>query len=506
MKTNQKSIIYLFFWLTFVGSPALAQSVKDTINPNGCNVFHYPNGVVSSEGTMREGKPDGYWKNYYETGILKSEGNRKNFQLDSLWRFYNEEGKLTMEISYKEGKKNGYRITHNPTGISKENFVNDVKQGYSYLLDTTGRVTMEIPFVDGLENGLAREFDREGNIIQLITYKKGYVVSRERINRYDANHKAQGKWKWFYDDGTLKEEGTFTHGLKNGYFKQYDRKGNLLSVSKYVNGEKEQKVEELSKLDVKTDYWPNGKPKIIASYKNGVPEGVRREYNQEGKVEKSYIFHNGRIIAEGVFTESGEHQGLWKEYYEDHSLKSEGNYKNDKKTGSWKYYYPNGRLQETGIYEKGAPEGKWLWYYQSGKLLREMSYYQGKRDGIITEYDEKGHVVLQGEYLEDKREGKWIYQTGDAKEEADYSDDLKNGWDRIYSNDGTLLYEGKFIDDNPNGVHKWYWPNGKLKKEGRYVMGIKTGDWKTYTETGELFLIITYQNGKEIKYDGITVD
>ncbi len=484
-----KSILFVVFFVGFGFTECYSQQKENKINPDGYNVFYYGNGVKSSEGIMRNGKPDGYWKNYYETGILKSEGNRKNYQLDSLWRFYDEEGKLTLEINYKEGKKNGYRITYNPDGITKENFVNDVKQGYTYVLDTTGKLKMEIPFIDGMENGIAREFDSDGNIIQLIQYKKGYVVNRERINRYDADHRPHGKWKWFYGDGTLKQEGNFNHGLKNGYFKEYDKKGNLLSVSKYVNGEKEQQVEELTKLDVKTDYWPNGKPKIVASYKNGVPEGVRREYNKKGEVEKSYIFYHGKIIAEGVFTDAGEHEGLWKEYYDDHSLKSEGKYIRDKKTGTWKYYYPNGQLQETGDYENGKPEGKWVWYYPSGKLLREMTYYEGKRDGVITEYDEEGNVVLQGEYLEDKRESKWVYQTGDAKEETMYSDDLKNGWDRIYSNDGTLLYEGKFIDDNPNGVHKWYWPNGKLKKEGRYVMGIKTGDWKTYTDTGELFLI-----------------
>ncbi|HIE15901.1 MAG TPA: hypothetical protein EYP69_03140, partial [Bacteroidales bacterium] len=465
MNLNLKNIFFLFFLSAFSNLSVLAQNVNDTINANGFNIFHYPNGVVSSKGTMRNGKPDGYWENYYENGILKSEGNRKNFQLDSLWRFYNKTGKLTLEINYKAGKKNGYRITYNPASITKENFVNDVKQGYSYVMDTSGKVIMEIPFVNGLENGLARQFDKNGNIIQLITYKKGYVVSRERINGYDADNKAHGKWKWFYDDGTLKEEGTFSHGLKNGYFKQYDNKGNLLSVVKYVNGEKEQKVEELSKLDIKTDYWPNGKPKIIAGYKNGVPEGVRREYNKNGNIEKSYIFHNGKIIAEGIFTESGKHEGLWKEYYDDHSLKSEGNYKNDKKTDLWKYYYSNGQLQEIGTYKNGKPEGKWLWYYPSGKLLRKMSYYQGKRDGNIIEYNENGKVVLQGEYIEDKREGKWTYQTGDAKQETYYSNDLKNGWDKIYSNDGTLLYDGKYIDDNPNGIHKWYWPNGKLKKE-----------------------------------------
>jgi antitoxin component YwqK of YwqJK toxin-antitoxin module len=502
LKTFSLKIILLIFFFGAFKSTLFSQQV----NPDGYNVFYYPNGQKSSEGTMRNGKPDGYWKNYYENGILKSEGNRKDFLLDSIWRFYDEKGKLTLEINYKNGKKHGYRITYGEDEINKEHFVNDIKQGYSYILDTTGRVIMEIPFEDGLENGLAREFDKEGNIIQLIKYKKGYVVSRERINRYDSNHQPHGKWEWFYDDGTLKMVGTYNHGLKNGYFKEYDKEGNLLSVEKYVNGEKEKKSEELSTLDIKTDYWPNGKPKIVATYKDGVPEGIRREYDKNGKVEKSYIFKNGKVIAEGIFTDAGKREGLWKEYYDDGSLKSEGNYKNNNKTGKWKYYYPNGQLQETGEYVNGKPEGKWLWYYPSGKLLREMNYYEGKPDGEIIEYDENGNIVLKGEYIEGKKEGKWIYIVGDARQETSYNEDMKNGWERIYSENGNLLFEGKFIDDNPNGEHKWFWPNGKIKKIGKYVMGIKTGDWKTYNENGELFLVITYKNGKEIKYDGVTID
>ena len=79
----------------------LAQTKNET-NPNGYNKFYYENGILSSEGYMKDGKADGYWKNYYENGKIKNEGNRKNFQLDSLWKFYNEKGKLTKTFYYKD--------------------------------------------------------------------------------------------------------------------------------------------------------------------------------------------------------------------------------------------------------------------------------------------------------------------------------------------------------------------------------------------------------------------
>jgi uncharacterized protein len=39
---------------------------------DGYQVFKYPNGTISSEGLMRDGKPDGFWKSYYVTGVKKS--------------------------------------------------------------------------------------------------------------------------------------------------------------------------------------------------------------------------------------------------------------------------------------------------------------------------------------------------------------------------------------------------------------------------------------------------
>ena len=49
---------------------------QNDIDPNGYNIFYYPNGTKSSEGHFENGKPEGYWKTYHENGVLKSEGNR----------------------------------------------------------------------------------------------------------------------------------------------------------------------------------------------------------------------------------------------------------------------------------------------------------------------------------------------------------------------------------------------------------------------------------------------
>ena len=122
------TFIILFLFISIV---VLSQ---DNVNPNGFNRFYHENGIVSSEGNMRDGKPDAYWKTFNTEGILVSEGNRKNFELDSLWKFYNDEEILILEINYLAGKKNGLRRTFHEDEILEENFINDVKEGLSYYL------------------------------------------------------------------------------------------------------------------------------------------------------------------------------------------------------------------------------------------------------------------------------------------------------------------------------------------------------------------------------------
>ena len=120
--------------------------------------YYYENGVLSSEGTLCNGKPDGYWKTYNDKGILISEGNRRNFELDSLWKFYNENGKLSMEINYQKGKKNGVRRSYSDKETIEENFVNDTKQGISKYFYPNGNLKLIIPFDNGLEHGVSKEW------------------------------------------------------------------------------------------------------------------------------------------------------------------------------------------------------------------------------------------------------------------------------------------------------------------------------------------------------------
>ena len=490
----------------------LVLNVTAYCQDNGDVKFKYPNGQISSEGTMKDGKPEGYWKTYYEDGRLKSEGNRKNFVLDGVWKFYTQDGMIAQSIEYGDGNKNGLRTNFYVDGTRKrqEQFIKDVLFKEILVFYPSGRVNEQIPIDTlgkGKQHGIGYEFsDNDGRITAIVKYRNGYVAGRERINRKDKFNRKQGIWKSFYDSKKEKEVGRFRSDQKHGYFKTYDLEGNLLETLKYQEGILIPDPEELSKLDIKREYHPNAQVKSVGSYNKGVKEGVHRKYTLEGKVESAKIYSRGKITGVGIVDAEGKRQGKWKEYYASGELRSEGEYINGKRLGDWMFYYEDGKEEQQGSYHKGKPDGDWKWTYPNGNTWREEVFYEGLEEGLAIEYNDTGKVVSKGEYLDGDKEGKWIMDLGDHREEGEYVAGERNGIWKHYYVSGKLKFEGKFAQGNEEGSHTYYYENGKVKKAGRYKFGLKEGDWIAYFEDGEEKGITTYKQGKTVKVDGKKVD
>lgn len=466
-------------------------------------VYYYDNGNVSSEGFLENGQPNGYWKTYYPNGILKSEGNRENFELDSTWVFYNEEGQRVSEINYRGGKKNGTVISYK-NGVKYEsgNFENDVKQGNATIYYPTGEVHKQIPYEGGKQAGNGYEYSRDGRIITLLYFEDGYLRRAEKVNRYDDRGKKRGPWITFHPNGVLASEGNYMNDKKNGIFKTFDKKGDLLTLEKYRDGELVVDSEESVILDIRNTYYPDGSVKSSGGYVDGVKEGTHRIYDESGTVIKSQVFRMGERTGEGIVDNRGDYQGDWKLYYETGELKAEGQYENSLRVGDWIFYHKNGEIESKGKYVEGLPHGQWKWYYDDGKLRRQEFYRRGKEDGESVEYDNEGNVISEGEFISGLKEGEWYYHVGDHTEKGKYLDGERNGlWVYEYP-DGAINYEGEYLQGLAVGKHKWYHPNGQIKKEGKYSSGVRVGTWKTYDQDGIKVLDVRYKNGREYKING----
>ncbi|MFH0865384.1 MAG: toxin-antitoxin system YwqK family antitoxin [Bacteroidota bacterium] len=332
------------------------------------------------------------------------------------------------------------------------------------------------------------------------------MIGKEKVNQYTNDSVKHGKWVTFFANGVIESEGYYKYGIKNGYFKDYFPDGTLKNVSKYINGEIQIEAVEVTKLDIKTEYYPDGKVKKRGGFKDNIPEGISRIYSTDGKVDSAKVYKNGIIIGDGIVDDNGMKQGSWKEYHDTGELKGEGKYIASQRIDAWKYYYKNGKVEQTGTFLKNeTPDGEWIWYYDNGSKLREETFINGLRNGVMTEYTDSGTIVAKGEFVDDLEEGLWYYHEGDIVMEGSYKSGGREGeWKYIYDN-GNLCFSGSFLDDNPDGRHKFFWDNGKIKDEGYYIMGKKEGDWFKYDYTGTLFLITTFKNGIEIKYDGVKI-
>lgn len=460
-------------------------------------VFRYPNDSISSEGTLLNGKPEGYWKTYYENGQLKSEGNRKDFQLDGLWLFYSEEGDTTLSVTYSKDMKNGPRKVYLSDEIQEDVFRNDIRVETSRRYDRNYHLLQVIPIKDGYEEGLSPVYDTTGRLIEIINYRKGFVNTREVINRFDALGRKHGYWKDFYDNFELKSEQYYKHGLREGFFKEYDEKGNLKSIKKYVNDVEEVIESQMKPLQMQHEYYPNGRIKREASFRNGHREGTWREFDENGNVTSSQIYQNGRLVQSGVMDTDGTRRGEWVELYPDSTLRAKGIYINGKRSGEWRFYYPGEVLEQVGNYKDGLLDGTWTWYFENGKIQKQEDFFENLPEGKYVEYDESGNVIATGTYFEGMKSGKWKEQSGEVVSEGEYRNDRQIGeWVSYYSN-GKMAFKGTFKGGYPDGEHLYYYPNGRLREIQQYSGGMRNGTWKKFLDTGELFFEETYEQDKD---------
>lgn len=505
MKT--KILIFLLLSGSLAGQTLVSQ-------PDGYQVFRYPNGAISSEGILRSGKPEGFWKSYYVTGVKKSEGRYTNFMLDSIWVFYDQAGDTTEKISYLYGKKNGYNLKYKKdpgAGLyiwSRDLYAGNIREGNAYIYFPDGKIQQVVYYKNGKKEGLAREYDNNGNLITLFEYSNDFLISRQRINRTDQSRLKQGDWKEFYPDGTIKIEKTYKDDRLHGYYKEYDSRGRLSITMLYDNGSiVKSRVEDEPDIEVINRYDQSGRLIYSGPFRNQVPVGVHREFGTDGRISNSFIYNdNGLKLSEGIVNESGNRTGRWKDFFEDGKIKAEGQYTDNRRTGLWRFFNSTGMVEQTGSFSNDRPDGIWKWYYPDGSLLREEECFQGQRDGAYVEYAPGGEIIAKGNYTDGEKNGEWLYKSGDNKEEGRYIVGLKDGTWRSYYPGEKIRFRGNYIQGTPDGQHLYYYESGRIREEQYYRAGIRIRTWKKYDEEGNLALTITYRDDEEISINGVRIN
>lgn len=81
----------------------------------------------------------------------------------------------------------------------------------------------------------------------------------------------------------------------------------------------------------------------------------------------------------------------------------------------YKEYYQDGTLKETGMYNTfGDKTGKWVAYYGNGNVASELEYLEGLKNGTQISYTEDGVKQICGEYKYDKKHGVFKQYSADG--------------------------------------------------------------------------------------------
>lgn len=115
--------------------------------------------------------------------------------------------------------------------------------------------------------------------------------------------------------------------------------------------------EEAKLIEIKKEYWENGKLKEEVPYKKSYSLGYKK-----------------------VKTKLKPH-GIAKEYYETGVLKKEDPYVDGERTGIMKFYDENGSLEMEANFLNSKRDGKTVYYYNDGSVM-DVEYY---KDGNKTE-------------------------------------------------------------------------------------------------------------------------
>lgn len=210
--------------------------------------------------------------------------------------------------------------------------------------------------------------------------------NRPLVNFKDANGLKQGNWKVRHENSqAIRYTGAFKDDQPTGLFQYYYPTGVLSAIMKFSE----------NKAYV-TMYHENGNVMSVGKYLNQQKDSVwyvfsernellsSEDYLQDKIHGKQFLYYpvvvnQGEIkVMEMYSYDSGLKHGPWETYYDSGHLKGKGKYKNGYKQGEVFYYFSNGQLDLRGFYKQGEKNGLWTNYNEDGSIGKEVHYRLGK--------------------------------------------------------------------------------------------------------------------------------
>ena len=315
------------------------------------------------------GLKNGSYQEWYENGISKVKGKYLNNNPTGLWTYWYRNGQKYIEEKYKDSKLNGLKTLWYDNGQkeSEINYKNGKEDGKWIEWYSNGQKNSEVTYKVGKKDGLSIEWYENGN--------------KEIEGKY-KNDKLFGTWSRWYENGKKHYEivlnqsttirpndvfGTFWTKLGESF------KGNLYFKYQYWEDDPI-KVTNVNGKNV--DFDSKGRKKSEVVHINGLPDGLRTEWYENGNIKS-------QSIVKGVDTEGqyGQYkiEGIKTGYYENGVKFYETNFVGGLPSGSTKVWFESGKKQLIGYFKDGERDSTWIIWNENGSKRSESSYKNGKR-------------------------------------------------------------------------------------------------------------------------------
>ena len=423
---------------------------------------------------IRLNEMSGYWKEYDESGILLSISKRNDDsgEKEGICYYYDENGNISHIVEVRENKENEYsgycKIYDEPHATWFEGFVKNGKRrmnlirlnemnGYWKELDKNGKLLSisKRNNDNGEKEGICYYYDENGNISRIVEVREGYENEYSGYCKiYDEPHKS-----WF--EGFVKNGKRRMNLIRlnemNGYWKELDKNGKLLSISKRNDdsGEKEgicyyyDENGNISRIVEVREGYENEYSGYCKIYdephkswfeglvKNGIRQGQGREYSSSTSVVLEVYYDEGKKLRR---EKDCRRKGYWKEYDEqDHIVNICKRDENGEFCGICYRYNPNGKIIRIS---------EW----QDGKEITVIKTFNGNQ---MTEF-RNGVKFYEGEFID-----------------SFYLDYIRNGQGKEFGVNGkTMIYRGNFVNGKRHGRGAVY-KNKKIAYDGEWIHGRK---------------------------------
>jgi len=180
--------------------------------------FFFPGGNLRSEGNFKDNLRDGTWKFYYPTGELEQTGQYRLGAEDGLWTWYFLDGSVRREENYYRGEEDGLSVEYDESGrvIAQGEYIEGLKEGewFYHVGDHT-------------EKGFYRGDERDG------LWQHYYLDNQKKFSGSFVQGFANGKHRFYFQNGKIKEDRYFEMGRKERTWRNYDSEGNVLLSTSY---------------------------------------------------------------------------------------------------------------------------------------------------------------------------------------------------------------------------------------------------------------------------------